>query len=221
MRERGSDVGAVDVMMAKEDARRNQGGLGWGERLWSRVLDVTIGYGYRPMRALWWIFFFVALGSVLFGLGYRERAITPTEPEAYDSFRQDRRAAAPLSAVQRGRLLAGKFPAGGRSASGDLLAAQSAPWDGRPDARALGHAAPMVLVGAYSCRMDNHAAARRGAFGPGAPRLRLRGSPALAALEIAREGMLDRDWLARRETESAASRQIRIRISLRCTRSGR
>jgi hypothetical protein len=86
MRERGSDVGAVDVLMAKEDARRNQGGLGWGARLWSRVLDVTIGYGYRPIRALWWIVFFVALGSVLFGLGYRERAITPTEPAAYDAF---------------------------------------------------------------------------------------------------------------------------------------
>ena len=86
MRERGSDIGAVDVMMAKEDARRERGGLGWGGRLWSRVLDVTIGYGYRPMRALWWIFSFVALGTVLFGLGYRERAITPTEPEAYDCF---------------------------------------------------------------------------------------------------------------------------------------
>jgi hypothetical protein len=89
LRERGADVGAVDVMMAKEDARRNQGGLGWGERLWSRVLDVTIGYGYRPMRALWWIFFFVALGWVLFGLGYHERAITPTEPAAYAAFVQN------------------------------------------------------------------------------------------------------------------------------------
>ncbi len=89
MREHGADVGAVDVMMAKEDARRNQGALGWGARLWSLVLDATIGYGYRPIRALWWIFFFVALGSVLFGLGYRERAITPTEPDAYDGFIQN------------------------------------------------------------------------------------------------------------------------------------
>ena len=86
MRERGSEIGAVDVLMAKEDARRERGGLGWGERLWSRVLGVTIGYGYRPMRALWWILSFVALGSLLFGIGYRERAITPTEPDAYDSF---------------------------------------------------------------------------------------------------------------------------------------
>lgn len=84
--ERGSDQGAVDVMMAKEDARRKHGGLRWSERLWSRLLDVTIGYGYRPMRALWWILGFVALGSVLFGLGYHELAITPTEPRAYDYF---------------------------------------------------------------------------------------------------------------------------------------
>lgn len=86
LRARGADAGAVDVMMAREDARRNRGGLGWDDRLWSRVLDVTIGYGYRPMRALRWILAFVALGSVLFGLGYHERAITPTEPEAYDCF---------------------------------------------------------------------------------------------------------------------------------------
>ncbi len=86
MRERGSDVGAVDVIIAQEDARRHQGGLGWGARVWSCVLDATIGYGYRPIRALWWILFFVALGSVLFGLGYHERAITPTEPDAYDAF---------------------------------------------------------------------------------------------------------------------------------------
>ena len=84
LRERGSDVGAVDVMIANGDARRRQGGLGWGERMRQGLLDVTIGYGYRPMRALWWIFFFVAGGAMLFGWGYRERAITPTDADAYD-----------------------------------------------------------------------------------------------------------------------------------------
>ncbi len=86
MRERGSDVGAVDVMMAREDARSEHGGLGWGERLWNRILDLTIGYGFRPMRALWWIVGFVAAGSILFSLGYRRRAITPTEADAYAAF---------------------------------------------------------------------------------------------------------------------------------------
>jgi hypothetical protein len=86
MRERGSDIGAIDVMIAKEQARRRVGGLGLGERIWNVLLEVTIGYGYRPMRAIWWIFFFVVLGAVLFGWGYRERTITPTESAAYDCF---------------------------------------------------------------------------------------------------------------------------------------
>jgi hypothetical protein len=86
MRERGSDIGAVDVMIAKEQERRRVGGLGLGERIWNVLLEVTIGYGYRPMRALWWILFFVLLGGTLFAWGYRERTITPTEPAAYDCF---------------------------------------------------------------------------------------------------------------------------------------
>ena len=86
MRERGSDIGAVDVMIAKEQARRHVGGLGLGERIWNVLLEVTIGYGFRPMRAIWWIFFFVALGAALFAWGYRERTITPTESAAYDCF---------------------------------------------------------------------------------------------------------------------------------------
>ncbi|HLK85600.1 MAG TPA: hypothetical protein VKT27_03765 [Candidatus Binataceae bacterium] len=86
MRGRGSDVGAVDVMMAREDARREHGGLAWSERLWNRTLELTIGYGFRPIRALWWILGFVAAGSILFWTGYRRRAITPTEADAYEVF---------------------------------------------------------------------------------------------------------------------------------------
>lgn len=88
LRARGSDIGAIDVLIAKEDARRRRNGLGWGERLWGELLDATIGYGYRPLRAIWWIAGFVALGTLLFGWGYRERAITPTESAAYDCFVQ-------------------------------------------------------------------------------------------------------------------------------------
>ena len=169
MRERGSDVGAVDVIIAQEDARRHQGGLGWGARVWSCVLDATIGYGYRPMRALWWILFFVALGSVLFGLGYHERAITPTEPDAYDAFvktGEPPRHYPPFNAVVYS--LENFLPVVDLH-QGNVLETQPAPWDGRPDARALGHAPPMVPVDAYSRGMDNHATARRGALGPGAP----------------------------------------------------
>jgi hypothetical protein len=86
LRDHDSDVGAVDVMIADENARWRESGLGWGERLWRGMLDATIGYGYRPMRALWWILSFVALGAMMFGWGYRGRAITPTDLAAYDGF---------------------------------------------------------------------------------------------------------------------------------------
>ncbi len=87
LRDRDSN-GAVDVMIADQNAHRRESGLGWGERVWRGMLDATIGYGYRPMRALWWILSFVVLGAMMFAWGYRERAITPTDPAAYGGFVQ-------------------------------------------------------------------------------------------------------------------------------------
>jgi hypothetical protein len=55
-------------------------------RLWREALRLTIGYGYRPLRALWWILGFVLLGAVLFHWGYEARLITPTEESAYHTF---------------------------------------------------------------------------------------------------------------------------------------
>ena len=63
---------------------------------------------------------------VSFGWGYRARLITPTEEGAYMSFVRPGTAAA-LSVFQQLRLFAGKFSARGRSASGNLLAAEPAP----------------------------------------------------------------------------------------------
>jgi hypothetical protein len=86
LRNSGRETGATDVLIAKEEVRRRDGGLGRMDRAWSLMLDVTIGYGYRPLRALWWIAGFVAVGTVLFGLGYRARIVTPTDEAAYRVF---------------------------------------------------------------------------------------------------------------------------------------
>jgi len=74
------------VLIAKEEVLRREAGLGRMERAWNRMLDVTIGYGYRPLRALWWMAGFVAIGTLLFGFGYLTRIVTPTDPAAYRSF---------------------------------------------------------------------------------------------------------------------------------------
>jgi hypothetical protein len=86
LRASGRETGATDVLIAKEETLRRQAGLGRMERAWNRMLDVTIGYGYRPLRALWWMAGFVTVGTVLFGLGYLARIVTPTDAAAYRAF---------------------------------------------------------------------------------------------------------------------------------------
>jgi hypothetical protein len=86
LRDSGRDAGATDVLIAKEELARRDAHLGWLERAWNRMLEVTIGYGYRPLRALWWIGGFVLVGTILFGLGYRSRIVTPTDEAAYRVF---------------------------------------------------------------------------------------------------------------------------------------
>jgi hypothetical protein len=84
LRDSGREAGATDVLIAKEEVRRRD--LGTLERAWSVILDLTIGYGYRPLRALWWIGGFVLLGGVLFGVGHGARIVTPTEETAYNVY---------------------------------------------------------------------------------------------------------------------------------------
>jgi len=82
----GREVESIAVMIAKRDQRRRFGGLSAAERAWQFLLKITIGYGYRPLQALWWIVAFVFLGTLLFGWGYRAGLVTPTESDAYKSF---------------------------------------------------------------------------------------------------------------------------------------
>jgi hypothetical protein len=82
----GDTGGATEVMIAQRRAQREFGDLGRLDRMWNLLLQITIGYGYRPLRALWWILGFVLLGTALFGAGYRMRFIAPTEADAYGKF---------------------------------------------------------------------------------------------------------------------------------------
>jgi hypothetical protein len=65
-RSRGDDAGARMVLLCRERERRE--GLPWRARAWSWLQEVTIGYGYRPLRAAGWLAGFVALGTLAFGL---------------------------------------------------------------------------------------------------------------------------------------------------------
>ncbi|MBV8771224.1 MAG: hypothetical protein JO166_02670 [Deltaproteobacteria bacterium] len=86
LRHDGREEGAVQAQIARENARARYGGTTIPSWLWLETLRVTIGYGYRPLRALWWILGFVLLGALLFRWGYRAGLITPTEESAYHAF---------------------------------------------------------------------------------------------------------------------------------------
>ncbi|HEY6787621.1 MAG TPA: hypothetical protein VI365_09950 [Trebonia sp.] len=62
----GDDASARMVLLAKERERRAQ--LSWYRRAWSWLQEITVGYGYRPLRATAWLAVFLALGTLVFGL---------------------------------------------------------------------------------------------------------------------------------------------------------
>ncbi|MFD7877209.1 hypothetical protein ACFV5G_24440 [Streptomyces sp. NPDC059766] len=60
----GQDADARAVLVAKQRALRAT--LGVPARLWSLLQDATVGFGYRPLRAVWLLAGLLAIGSALF-----------------------------------------------------------------------------------------------------------------------------------------------------------
>jgi hypothetical protein len=82
LRKMGFEEEAKKVRIAKnqDQARHFDTMKDW---LWLRVFGPLIGYGYRPMRALWIGLCVIALGCLFFWTGYISGIITPTEEKAY------------------------------------------------------------------------------------------------------------------------------------------
>ncbi|WP_327350712.1 oxidoreductase [Streptomyces sp. NBC_01304] len=70
----GNDTDARRVLLEKHRHRRRT--LPLAGRVWGHILDVTVGYGYRPWRAGAWLLALTLLGSLVFQ--YQDR--TPRNP---------------------------------------------------------------------------------------------------------------------------------------------
>ncbi|RKT86152.1 hypothetical protein SAMN05421805_10245 [Saccharopolyspora antimicrobica] len=62
----GDDASSRAVRLAGQ--RQHRTTLPWRSRIWGRLLDVTVGYGYHPGRAARWLTLLTAIGAVVFGL---------------------------------------------------------------------------------------------------------------------------------------------------------
>jgi hypothetical protein len=82
-RKDGRDDEAKEILIAKERKRWNT--PRWSDRLLSWILRNTIGYGYRPWRAVWLGLVIVLIGWCLFKIGYRFNLIIPEKQPAYES----------------------------------------------------------------------------------------------------------------------------------------
>ena len=69
LQEMGHEADARRILIAKQKDPARLAMMSWYHRLWHYLLGVTIGYGYRPWRALLWIVGFIVLGAFLFQSG--------------------------------------------------------------------------------------------------------------------------------------------------------
>ncbi|KOU29243.1 membrane-associated oxidoreductase [Streptomyces sp. WM6372] len=62
----GDEAGARTVQLAK--LRRHRRTLPRPARLWGQLQDVTVGYGFRPLRAVGWLLALLLTGAVAYGI---------------------------------------------------------------------------------------------------------------------------------------------------------
>jgi hypothetical protein len=70
----GDDAGARTVQLAKQ--RRHRDTLSWYTRIWGYVQDATVGYGFRPTRAMAWLLALLFVGATVYSLHHPQ----PIEP---------------------------------------------------------------------------------------------------------------------------------------------
>jgi hypothetical protein len=79
LRENGDDDGAIEVLIAQQDAHfRNSN---WLVRAWARFLKITVAYGYRPLRTVLWSLAVILLGRIVVAVGARAGVMRLTWPE--------------------------------------------------------------------------------------------------------------------------------------------
>jgi hypothetical protein len=61
----GNERQARAILMAQRDDELARADTRWPERLWGRITKCTLGYGYKPWRALWFLAAVVVVSCVL------------------------------------------------------------------------------------------------------------------------------------------------------------
>ncbi|MFI6293666.1 hypothetical protein ACIBEJ_18905 [Nonomuraea sp. NPDC050790] len=79
----GNEHLARRTQLAKLRARRRT--FPFSGRIWGNLLDITVGYGYRPWLAAVWFVLLLVVGTVVFAIN-PPRALKPAESPEFDAF---------------------------------------------------------------------------------------------------------------------------------------
>ncbi len=88
LRDEGDEDSARKVLFETERLRSKEWDKTWLARLWSGAKRLTIGFGYRPEWAAYWLLGFIILGMILFNGGFSAGGIVPVDKDAYGTFKQ-------------------------------------------------------------------------------------------------------------------------------------
>jgi hypothetical protein len=94
----GHESEARRVLLAKQRARRRT--LKLPGRLWGRLLDIVVGYGYRPWLAGWWVTLLLAAGTSVFS-HWRPHQIGLDESRSFNAFTYTIDLLAPVSVFEQ------------------------------------------------------------------------------------------------------------------------
>ncbi|MFJ6080894.1 membrane-associated oxidoreductase [Streptomyces sp. NPDC092369] len=78
----GDDRAAREVQLAKQ--LRHRATLPWYGRTWGHLQEVTVGYGFRPLRAAIWLLSLLATGSIAYAL-HNPPALKPSEAPPFNA----------------------------------------------------------------------------------------------------------------------------------------
>lgn len=92
----GHEILARRAQLAKLRARRATQGR--TARVWSHLLDLTVGYGYRPTRAAMWFALLLAAGTAVFAAEHPHSIKPPDERPHFNAFAYTLDLLVPISA---------------------------------------------------------------------------------------------------------------------------
>jgi hypothetical protein len=94
----GHEAEARRVLLAKQRARRRT--LKLPGRLWGRLLDIVVGYGYRPWLAGLWVMLLLAMGTAVFS-HWQPNKISLDEARHFNAFTYTVDLLAPVSVFEQ------------------------------------------------------------------------------------------------------------------------